>query len=249
MLPTVGRAGQERGRDRGGMAMRTRSGGPAGLRLLAGGLLAVVTMAFCAGQAWAALWPPGSAQQRAVVPDCPGCWVVEVRAEAAPGAGVAAPANPTCYGQPSLDFFRTALAIVAPRASPTRAGDLAAAIRALDRPMFEALREGSAADFRRLLRLPDGRVPFANCMPLAAMLPVGAEPAGVAVAVETGGTAHGCDAIGGACGSGGRFVQAPMAFAAGPRQAVGAVFMAEATGRAARLWVGFRMPAGWVPEQ
>lgn len=210
-------------------------------------LLAVAMAAWCGGAAAQGLWPPGSAQQRAMAPDCAACWVLEVRARPAPGAPLAAPANPTCYGQPSIDFFRTALAIVAPRARPESTGDLASAIRALDRPMFEALREGSAVDFRNMLRLPDGEAPYANCLPLAALLPEGAEPAAMAVAVEAGDALGACDAVGGACGSGGRFVQAPTRFAAGGRQAVGAVFMAEAGGRGARLSVGFRMSGAGVP--
>ncbi|MBN8890679.1 MAG: hypothetical protein BGP12_17835 [Rhodospirillales bacterium 70-18] len=190
------------------------------------------------------LWPPGSPAQRAVAPDCATCWVQEVEVAAAAAAPVAAPANPTCYGQPSIDFFRTALAIVAPRTAPAVSGDLAEAIRALDPPMFEALREGSAADFRTLLRLPAGRVPYANCMPLAALLPAGGVPVAVRLGVVRGGVAQACDPVSGACGGGGRFVQPPEAFAARERVGVGAVFMAEpgAAGDVVRLTVAYRMP-------
>jgi hypothetical protein len=190
------------------------------------------------------LWPPGSAQQRAVAPECATCWVQEVTAQAAHAAPVASPANPTCYGQPTVDFFRTALLIVAPRTPAAASGDLAEAIRQLAHPMAEAVREGSGADYRTLLHLPRGEVPYVNCTPLAALLPAGATVAAVAVGVLTAGVAHGCDPVSGVCGDGGRFVQPPVPFDAAHRQAVAAVFMdaaAGATSRAVRLSVAYRM--------
>jgi hypothetical protein len=195
------------------------------------------------------LWPPGSAQQRAVAPDCPTCWVQQVTGQAAAGAPVAAPANPTCYGQPSVDFFRTALLIVAPRTPQAASGDLAEAIRRLDRPMAGAVREGSGADFRTLLDRPRGEVPYANCAPLAALLPAGATVEAVAISVLAGGTAHRCDRVTGVCGDGGRFMQPPERFGTAERPAVAAVFMdAGAAPRAAQLSVAYRMADGATPQ-
>lgn len=216
------------------------------------GRLGVLAAALLAGS-WSiaaaqsgGLWPPGSAQQHAVAPDCATCWVQQVTAQATQGAPLASPANPTCYGQPSVDFFRIALMVVAPRASAAASGDLAEAIRQLDHPMAEAVAEGSGADYRTLLRLPRGEVPYANCMPLAAMLPSGATVEATAVGVLTAGTAHGCDKVSGVCGDGGRFVQPPVRFSAAGRNGVAAVFMeaTPATGsRAALLSVAYRMAA------
>lgn len=196
------------------------------------------------------LWPPGSAQQRAVAPDCATCWVQEVTAQPAAGAPTAAPANPTCYGQPSVDFFRIALRIVAPRTPAAASGDLAEAIRQLDRPMAEAVREGSGAAYRTLLHLPRGEVPYANCAPLAALLPTGATVEATAVGVVTAGTAHDCDPVSGVCGDGGRFVQPPVRFGAAERQGVAAVFMLAEPGvapRAALLSVAYRMASDGKP--
>jgi hypothetical protein len=217
--------------------------------ILAAGLLAGSAGA-AAAQA-GGLWPPGSARQRAVAPDCPTCWVQQVTGRAAADAPVAAPANPTCYGQPSVDFFRTALLIVAPRTPPTASGDLAEAVRQLDRPMAGAVREGSGADFRTLLDRPRGEVPYANCAPLAALLPAGATVEAVAVSVLAGGTAHRCDRVTGVCGDGGRFVQPPQRFGAAERPAVAAVFMdarAGAAPRAAQLSVAYRVADGITPQ-
>lgn len=214
--------------------------------IIGGGMLLLASQA--AAQA-ADASPPGSPRQRAVAPDCPTCWVQEVQARAAAGAPQAAPANPTCYGQPGLDFFRSALAIVAPRMPATASGDLAAAIRGLARPIFEALREGSAADFRSLLRLPAGQVPYANCMPLAALLPVGARVRRMEVSVlGDAGLAQSCDPVGGACGDGGRFVQLPEAFSSQDRLGVGAVFVAAGAGAVAQLSVAYELPPGETPS-
>lgn len=195
------------------------------------------------------LWPPGSAEQRDLTPRCPECWVQEVDATPSRGAPVAAPANPTCYGQPGIDFFRTALAIVAPRIPADVSADLSAAIRALHRPMFEALREGSAVDFRHLLDQPDGEVAYVNCMPLAALLPAGATLETVGLSVWHGQARRHCDPVGGACGGGGRFVQPPRPFSAHGRVGVAAVFMADAgvTTDVARLLVAYRMSRGGRP--
>jgi hypothetical protein len=190
------------------------------------------------------LWPPGSAQQRAVAPDCATCWVQQVTARPAANAPVAAPANPTCYGQPTVDFFRVALLIVAPRTPAAASGDFAEAIRQLDRPMAEAISEGSGADFRTLLHLPRGEVPYANCTPLAALLPAGATVEATAIGVVTGDKAHDCDQVSGVCGDGGRFVQPPVRFGAAERQGVAAVFMRAEPGAApgaAQLAVAYRM--------
>ena len=214
--------------------------------ILAAALLAVSWTAAVAQTG--GLWPPGSARQRLVAPHCADCWVQEVTARPAAGAPMAAPSNPTCYGQPSIDFFRTALLVVAPRTPAAASGDLAEAIRLLARPMFEALREGSAADFRSLLRLPQGEVPYANCAPLAVLLPSGAMVEAVAVGVLAGGAARGCDPVGGVCGDGGRFVQPPVRFAAADRLGVGAVFMAaDSSPPTVRLLVAYRIPPGGQP--
>jgi hypothetical protein len=109
--------------------------------------------------------------------------------------------------------------------------------------MAEAISEGSGADFRTLLHLPRGEVPYANCAPLAALLPTGAVVAATAVGVVTAGVAHDCDQVSGVCGDGGRFVQPPVRFGAAERQGVAAVFMQAEPGaapRAALLSVAYR---------